>query len=1530
MEVLLKIIGVDGTPRTVVVKPGDTVKVQPGETVIVSPDQKAAVGVMQQGQDLVLRIDGGEVAVQGFFPSPAQAASEPAPSALVYQDEQGLHVSDGRGAEAVSSSFEVLPLAGVHLPEGFSLSEQFMLPGYEQRLEALRAVFPEVDGFDATLAGGPPELEPIAPAALQVGLPEPLAPYKLTLDEAQEGGGSTLTGDDPLLTAVVASRSADPVLEPNQSPDFTPRSPLEIAEDAAEGTTLDIGAATDADGDALQYSLIGGNVDGAFAINADTGEITVADASALDFETRPSYTLTVAVDDGHGHVVERDIEVSLLDVNDAPLIANQALAVTENSANGTVVGTVQASDVDAGQTLTYSITGGSGASAFQIDAATGELSVADAAQLDREAVASLTVEVSVTDSVVTRTATVTVAVNGINDFAPQITSNANFNVVENGTTVGAVVATDADAGGPPLVYSLVGGADQGLFAINASTGVLRFVAAPDFESPADSGADNVYNVDVQVSDGTNAALQSVTVTVADGNDAPLITSSASATAVENQTVVTTVTASDIDGDVPTFAIVGGADAARFTVDANSGALSFVAAPNFEAPTDSNGDNVYVVQVRANDGNGGLATQTLSVTVTGENDNTPVITSVAAVNFAENGTGTVVDVNATDADLPAQALTFSITGGADAAQFAINAATGVVTFIAAPDFETPTDAGGNNVYDLQVTASDGTLSVAQNIAVTVTGVNDANPVFVSAGTANFAENAVGTILTVQASDADLPAQTLSYSISGGADAARFAINATSGALSFVSSPNAEAPTDAGANNVYDVQVTASDGTRTTNQSIAVTVTGVNDNAPVITSANNVVFTENGLGTVLDVSATDADVPADTLTFSISGGVDAAFFAIDSATGVLTFVTPPDFEAPADSGANNVYNVQVTASDGTSTVNQAIAVTVADVGPTVVISPAAANFAEAGTGTVLDVDAASEEAITYSISGGADAALFAIDAATGVLTFVAPPDFEAPADAGANNVYDVQVTASTLSAGTVAQNIAITVTAANDNDPVITTATTASFAENATGTVIDVNATDADLPAQTLTFSITGGADSARFAINATTGVVTFVSSPNFELPTDVGADNVYDLTVTASDGTRTVNQAIAVTVTAVNEFSPVFTSAASANFSENGTGTIVTVQATDADLPTATLTYSISGGVDSAKFAIDSATGALTFVSAPNFEAPTDSGANNVYNVQVTASDGTNSTNQALAITVTAVNDNDPVITTAAAVNFAENATGTVIDVNATDADLPAQTLTFSITGGADAAKFAINATTGVVTFIASPNFESPTDVGADNVYDLTVTASDGTRTVNQAIAVTVTAVNEFSPVFTSAATANFAENGAGTIVTVQATDADLPTPTLTYSITGGVDAAKFAINATTGALTFVSSPNFEAPTDSGEQRLRRTGDGERRHAVDQPGGRGDGDGCQRRDAGDHDGGGGELRGERERHGHRRQRDGCGLAGADLDVLHHGRRRCGAVRHQRDDRRGDVRQLTGLRVADRRGREQRLRSAGDGE
>ena len=101
---------------------------------------------------------------------------------------------------------------------------------------------------------------------------------------------------------------------------------------------------------------------------------------------------------------------------------------------------------------------------------------------------------------------------------------------------------------------------------------------------------------------------------------------------------------------------------------------------------------------------------------------------------------VMTVTATDADQPAQTLTYSIIGGADAAHFQVDANTGILSFLSAPDFEAPTDAGGNNVYDVTVQVSDGHGGTdTQAIAVTVTSANDSAPVITSGNTASVAEN-----------------------------------------------------------------------------------------------------------------------------------------------------------------------------------------------------------------------------------------------------------------------------------------------------------------------------------------------------------------------------------------------------------------------------------------------------------------------------------------------------------------------------------------------------------------------------------------------------------------------------------------------------------------------------------------------------------------------------------------------------------------------------------------------------------------------
>ena len=309
-----------------------------------------------------------------------------------------------------------------------------------------------------------------------------------------------------------------------------------------------------------------------------------------------------------------------------------------------------------------------------------------------------------------------------------------------------------------------------------------------------------------------------------GNHSPVFTTPTTVSVAENQTAILTIAATDADLPAQTvsYSISGGADQWKFSIT-SSGVLTFITAPDFEAPTDAGADNIYVLQVTASDGHGGLTNQNIAVTVTSVNES-PVFSTPATFNVTEHSTavGTIV---ANDVDLPAQTVTYTISGGADQSRFSITSQ-GVLTFIAAPDSQSPTDAGTNSVYDLQVTASDGNGGISvQDIAVTVISVNSHVPVFTSSTTYNVAENTTGAGTTV-ATDAD-SGQTVSYSITGGADQGKFSISST-GVLVFVTAPDYEVPTDAGANNVYNVQVTANDGNGgLTVQQIAVTVTDTDE-------------------------------------------------------------------------------------------------------------------------------------------------------------------------------------------------------------------------------------------------------------------------------------------------------------------------------------------------------------------------------------------------------------------------------------------------------------------------------------------------------------------------------------------------------------------------------------------------------------------------------------------------------------------------------------------------------------------------------
>ncbi|MEP3480815.1 MAG: cadherin domain-containing protein, partial [Fuerstiella sp.] len=494
--------------------------------------------------------------------------------------------------------------------------------------------------------------------------------------------------------------------------------------------------------------------------------------------------------------------------------------------------------------------------------------------------------------------------------APVIETSSHLSIAENQTEVATIVATDAD--GETLTFSLSDAQDGASFVIDPDTGVLSFREAPDFENPNSLNGTNVYDVTVRVTDGNTTTLQTFWVTVTDvdetggGNNVPTFDNLAENEVIEvNEGTVNVrdLNATDLDGDTITFSFSDGIntpgdgpnqDPGLFNLDPNTGELTFRVAPDFENPADADGDNEYQVTVVISDGQSAverdITIRVLDVDEGGSN-NAPTFTNVeegGIVTVPENTTF-VGDANGTDPD--GDDVTFSIAGGTDAALFQVDAATGVVTFINAPDYENPLDSDGDNDYNIVLRISDGTLVEDRNVVVRVTDVTEGG----SNNAPSFTNVAEGQNVTVpenttfvgDANGVDPDGDDVTFSIVGGDDSGLFSIDASTGVVTFITAPDFEAPTDADGNNVYSLTLRISDGTLFQDRNVTVTVTDTNEggtnNAPSFSNVSEGEIVTVPENTTLVGDANGSDPDGDSVTFSIAGGADAALFQVDAATG-----------------------------------------------------------------------------------------------------------------------------------------------------------------------------------------------------------------------------------------------------------------------------------------------------------------------------------------------------------------------------------------------------------------------------------------------------------------------------------------------------------------------------------------------------------------------------------------------------------------------------------------------------------------------
>ncbi|MFY0690209.1 MAG: cadherin domain-containing protein [Cyclobacteriaceae bacterium] len=700
--------------------------------------------------------------------------------------------------------------------------------------------------------------------------------------------------------------------------------------------------------------------------------------------------------DGNGNAAGHVRVYSLEQVNNLPVItASQSFDLAENAANGTSVGTVVATDADDGTTFSsWSIVSGNDTGVFALDATTGVLTVVDNADLDFETTVAYSLILTVSDGDSTSAQeTVTINITDVNDNTPVISASQSFDLAENaanGTSVGTVVATDADDGTTFSSWSIVSGNDAGVFDLNTTTGVLTVVdnADLDFETTVS------YSLTLTVSDGDSTSTQeTVTINITDVNDnTPVITTSQSFDLAENATngtSVGTVVGSDAD-DGTTFsswAIVSGNDAGVFDLNATSGVLTVVDYADLDFETTV----AYSLTLTVSDGDSTSAQETVTINITDVNDNTPLITTSQSFDLAENaanGTsvGTVV---ATDADDGTTFSNWMIVSGNDAGVFGLDATTGALIVVdnADLDFETTVS------YSLTLTVSDGdSTSTQETVTINITDVNDNTPLITTSQSFDLAENAVNSasVGTVVATDADDGTTFSSWSIVSGNDAGVFDLNTTTGVLTVVDNADLDFETTVS----YSLILTVSDGDSTSAQeTVMINITDVNDNTPVITTSQSFDLAENATNgtSVGTVVASDADDGTTFSSWAIISGNDAGVFDLNATTGVLTVVDNADL----DFETTVAYSLTLTVSDGDSTSTQeTVTINITDVNDNTPVITASQSFdlaenATNGTsvGTVVATDA--DDGTTFSswsIVSGNDAGVFDLNATTGELTVI----------------------------------------------------------------------------------------------------------------------------------------------------------------------------------------------------------------------------------------------------------------------------------------------------------------------------------------------------------------------------------------------------------------------------------------------------------------------------------------------------------------------------------------------------------------
>lgn len=904
------------------------------------------------------------------------------------------------------------------------------------------------------------------------------------------------------------------VTDAPEAPVLTGPATILLREGTYDRTQVATFDAVDPDaGTTLTFSLADNH--GLFSIDA-AGRLTLN--GALDFEARSSYALDVQVTDGL-HVTTKVVAVTVGDANELPVPdpANPTrLVVAENTANGRVIGTVRASDPDAGATIEYRLADAT--LPFAIDPSTGVISVSG--PIDREATASFDVVVVITSQGSVVKQRIQVDVTDEDEFAPRFANNTPSRLtlredLAPGGPVAQISASDPDAT-DIVTYELQG--DRLPFAINRETGLITLTGTLDFDAAA------AYDVTVIARGAQLQASTSLRVTVANVDQPPVFspTSPTTLRVAENTatgTLLGTLAAADPDaGSVLRYGLLG--SDLPVAVDPVTGAITVTGALDFEAIA------AYDLTAWVASGNR-VVTQPLVITVTDVNEAPRVpsgnATALLEGTYARTLLGTVASFDPDAGDT----LTYSL--AAPSHLFSVNAQTGVITLTGTLDYES------QQRHEIRVDVSDGRLASTAVFQLFVQNLDE--PLVVVPGTPTsftLSEHApIGTVVgRLQVQDRETGANAVFDRLPIDLP---FRIDRATGDIIV------DGPLDFEYLATHRFNVIASSG------GVDVTVPvviGLTDEAEPITGPRMVQVAENRVAaSPVATFAGGSGLDPGLTVFGLTGGVGK--FIIHPTTGAVTQIAPLDFEATP------FIDMTVVANDGTSVVSQPFTVAVSDElePPQITGLPTGSIFITKDVSRFFDVtndsiavirfqDPSSDISVFdfwYTMGDGPYIVLqrphsferwetppFGIERTRGAFSFILNNDFELVGQSSSQVYYIHNRHMERLTGTSVVSTFTLHITDVKGR-PILSGPGAVTVAENtAQGSVVADFDAVADAPPGSLTFSLQR--DFGRFAIDPSTGVVTLTAVLDYE--ERLG----YTLDVVVANGSLTATKSLFVTVT----------------------------------------------------------------------------------------------------------------------------------------------------------------------------------------------------------------------------------------------------------------------------------------------------------------------------------------------------------------------------------------------------------------